>query len=280
MAELLSQLHARYKLNSQPPQHPQRAPSPGMMAVTGCAVGVLMARQLWLIATALDAPSPQPAFNTHPPVRRARLLVAGDSTGVGVGVQHAALSLAGLMGTEFTALEVVNTARSGARVRDTLAQVNTLLLSGERFDVALLFAGGNDVLRFTTPRSLHHAAISALTALKGVATCVVWMGCADMGSAPMLLPPVSWWLGWRSRRTMAWLKQVAAQQDVEFIDFCDRHHTLEFADKPALYFAADGLHPSGAAHRHCFETLKRRLHAMGIRTDAWTANSHPALAST
>ena len=146
-----------------------------VLTETGCAVGALVARQLRLTAAALKVPAPQPAFHSRPRALRARLLVVGDSTGVGDGERHAAHSLAGLMATEFTALETADTAGCAANVGDTLGQVSPMVSSRERFDVARLFAGGNDVLCFTDLQALRQAATHALIALKGVARCVLWI---------------------------------------------------------------------------------------------------------
>ena len=74
-----------------------------VLTETGCAVGALVAGQLWLTAAALNVPALQPAFHSRPRALRARLLVVGDSTGVGDGELHAAHSLAGLVATEFNA---------------------------------------------------------------------------------------------------------------------------------------------------------------------------------
>ena len=123
-------------------------------------------------------------------------------------------------------LESANTAGCAADVGDTLGQVSPLVFSGERFDVARLFAGDNAVSCFTDPQALRQAATHALIALKGVARCVLWI-----------------------------------------------------ADRTAPYFASDGLHPNGAAHRHCLDTLKQRLHRLGVHADAWLAHSHRATAS-
>ena len=95
-----------------------------VLTKTGCAVGALVVRQRWFMAAALKVPAPQPAFLNRPPVPRAHLRVVGDSTGVGGGEFHAAHLLAGLMVTEFTAFEAVNTAGCAANVRDTLGQVS------------------------------------------------------------------------------------------------------------------------------------------------------------
>jgi hypothetical protein len=46
---------------------------------------------------------------------------------------------------------------------------------------------------------------------------------------------------------------------VPFVDFSLPRHSQRFARRPQLYFAADGLHPSAASYRECFEVLCRHV---------------------
>lgn len=199
--------------------------------------------------------------------------MVGDSTGVGTGVVAAECSLPGLLAAEYRRLEIVNDCRSGARVRDTIAQAEAVAGDGERFDVALVLAGGNDVLRMTATSTLKNDASRLLHALKRAADRVVWIGCADIGIAPAVLPPISWWLSWRTHKTMRQLRRVAQRHGADFIDFCDEDHTSRFASDPDTYFAADGVHPSDAAHRTCFMALQLRLRELGVRTETWRSEA-------
>jgi hypothetical protein len=75
------------------------------------------------------------------------VLVVGDSTGVGTGATTPAASIAGLLGAAFPHVSVVNLAVNGARTLDVIMQ-----LAGAapgRYDLVLVHAGGNDVLRRT-----------------------------------------------------------------------------------------------------------------------------------
>lgn len=221
---------------------PMRGPSLGLR-IFSAATGLLALRQAWLIRRAIRLQRRTEPFQARPEPRRARLLLVGDSTGAGAGVACAEGSLAGLLAAEYAQLEVVNRCRSGARIRDTLEQVPAL---GAQGDASRLL----QVLGFSADR-------------------VVWLGCADIGVAPAVLPPVSWWLSWRTRGVMRLLAQVARRHRAEFIDFCDDAHTSRFAAEPGVYFAHDGVHPSSAAYRCCFVALQRRLRVLGVRTDAW-----------
>lgn len=239
--------------------------------LAACATGLLVLRQAWLLAVATRSAGRPVSFEARPRHRVARVLVVGDSTGLGMGAPFPAHSLPGLLAAEFSGLEVVNRCLSGARVGEVAAQVPAPTGRDAPFDLALVLAGGNDVLRPTGARQLRREAEELLLELKGAAKRVVWMGCANLGAAPAILPPLSWWLGFRTRRTMRSIAEVARRQGVEFIDFCDKRHADHFASAPGTYFAADGVHPSGAAYRYCFEALRERLRKLGVPIDAWHA---------
>jgi lysophospholipase L1-like esterase len=194
------------------------------------------------------------------------VLLLGDSTGVGVGAEAAAETLPGLLAAEFPGIEIVNACSSGARVVDTLAQLRAQLRPNEPFDLALVMAGGNDVLKLTTSRDLMTQAQALLSELLPRARQVVWLGSADIGTAPALKPPLNWVFGGLCRHRMKLLGLAVTAAGAEFIDFCAIRHSRMFTDQPQRYFAADGLHPTAASYRHCFEELKRRAPLVALLT--------------
>ena len=98
-------------------------------------------------------PSP-PTLGHAPPRSRRRVLVVGDSTGAGVGSQSFAESVAGRLVKDFPQAEVQNAAVRGATVADVVRHVRNLTPS-HPFDLVLVFAGGNDVIR-RTPWGFFH----------------------------------------------------------------------------------------------------------------------------
>jgi lysophospholipase L1-like esterase len=189
----------------------------------------------------------------------ARVLVLGDSTGVGVGAGAPSSSLPGLLGREFPDVDIVNDCCNGARVADALTQLRARAEAGERYDLLLLFVGGNDVLRLTPWRRLQRDAAELLRQAAPHASRIVWMGSANIGGAPMLSGPLAWWLGWRTGRVMQALRRLALDHGAHFIDFYRPRRLDLFAHWPELYFADDGLHPSAASYRHCYEVLRRQV---------------------
>jgi lysophospholipase L1-like esterase len=200
-----------------------------------------------------------------------RVLVLGDSTGVGVGADRPEESIAGLLARDFPSADVVNISRSGARVAGALAQARGCLRAGRHFDVALLHIGGNDVLHATPMKQLADDIESLLAEMADVATRTVWLGPPNIGVVPLFPPPFSWVFAARSRAATALFARSAAAHGVAFVDFASGEHAARFADRRREHFAVDLLHPNSlsysygyAAARRLFDSLEeqaRRGHA-------------------
>ena len=189
-----------------------------------------------------------------------RLLMVGDSTGTGVGAGTADRSFAGLLARTL-GVPVDNRCANGARVADVAAQLE-VPCDASTYDIVVVLAGGNDALRGTRLARLERGAREVLQRAQRVAENVVWVGCADIGIAPALPPPLSWWLGWRCRRAMRTIGRVARSSGAPFVDFTAAEHSARFRAARRHYFAADGLHPSAAAYRECFEIVMRSVPAI------------------
>lgn len=198
------------------------------------------------------------AFERRLPTARSRILVLGDSTGVGIGATRPEESIAGLLAAELPDADIVNASRSGARVADAVEQARECRRRELHFDVALLHVGGNDVMRSTPVAKLVADSRLLLAELAVVADQTVWLGPADVGSAPLFPPPFSWLFRMRSRRAAAAFAECATAQGAVFVDFASGEHASRFADR-RLHFAVDGLHPSSATYRYGYAAIRRLL---------------------
>jgi lysophospholipase L1-like esterase len=238
----------------------------------GAAQVLLLRRALFNASELREQARP---FEVHPSPHRARVLLVGDSTGVGVGAAAPEQSLPGLLAQRYPGVAIVNTCRNGARVGDVAAALARGEPGTQRFDLALVLLGGNDVVHLTPQRELEQAAAALLHELHWHARHIVWLGSANIGNAPVMLPPLSWWAGRRCRRTMSALAQVARAHGVTFIDFCQPRLDQRFAGAPRTYFARDGLHPSSNSYLECFNVLEQR-----VPLHAWLSGTSRAQAPT
>jgi lysophospholipase L1-like esterase len=185
-----------------------------------------------------------------------RVLILGDSTGVGIGADRPEESIAGLLASDFPDADVVNVSKSGARVADALAQARECLRAGQHFDVALLHVGGNDVMRATPTRKLAEDCRLLLSELAILAHRTVWLGPPNIGVVPLFPPPFSWLFAARSRAASALFARCAAEHGVAFVDFSSGEHAARFTPR-GDHFAADGLHPNSSSYSYGYAAARR-----------------------
>jgi len=130
-----------------------------------------------------------------------------------------------------------------------------------------VLAGGNDVLRWTPLRRLRAQALALQLTLRTRARHVVWAGMANVGRAPLFLPPFSWLLTARTRYVSRLLHRCAQRTGVRFINFFRDAPADPFSARPQLYYGRDGVHPSSAAYAWCYRKLRPAItHALASST--------------
>ncbi|MDZ7590633.1 MAG: SGNH/GDSL hydrolase family protein [Rubrivivax sp.] len=187
----------------------------------------------------------------HTPVQPSlRLLIVGDSTAEGTGATGPQASMAGLLGQAFPRLAIVNRARDGAMFAAVLAQLE----GDEPFDMVLVMAGGNDVVRLRGLQALQADVEAVAKRARQRAGLVVLMPAGNVGNAPFFFAPLSWLMTWRSRQLHAFVEEAAARHGAVFVDLFRESADDPFVQRPELN-AADGLHPSDAGYRVWFGEL-------------------------
>lgn len=181
---------------------------------------------------------------------RVRLLIVGDSTGVGTGASEARDSVAGLLAREFPLLHIENRARDGATLADVVRQLG----GRARFDMVLVQAGANDVIRLRGVQALRDDMEQIATLAHERAGRVVFMPAGNVGNAPFFRAPLSWWMSWRSRQLHRVVRDVAERHGAVYVNLFHERADDPFVAQPGLS-ARDGLHPSSAGYRAWFDAL-------------------------
>lgn len=194
------------------------------------------------------------AFQKDLTAARKRLLVVGDSTGVGTGAERPRDSVAGRLAEILPDVEIVNLARDGARTAELLDQLDKA--SGTPFDAILIQTGGNDILRITSLRRLRASTRALLQAAKKRAGCVVMMSTGDVGAAPAFPWPVDAFYSLRTRKVRGLFLELASRAGIDYVDLYDPGADNPFHANPDMHYARDGLHPSAAGYGLWFEKLK------------------------
>ena len=186
-----------------------------------------------------------------------RILVVGDSTGVGTGSASPELSVPGRLAAHLSASLLINRAKNGAKVGEVTAQF--VDLPHERFDLVLIQAGGNDIIRFTGGVQLRADTQALLRKAHEHGEHVVFMSTGDVGTASIFLPPLGLLYDRRTRAAREIFIETAREENVIYVDLFKEPKDEPFSKDPKRFYAADGFHPSEEGYAIWFEQLKAKL---------------------
>lgn len=232
---------------------PSRRATLSLLAVF--AVATLAGCAAWRIDDAKDLARASEPFQAAPQDATGSLLLVGDSTAVGTGASSPEASVAGLIAREHPRLRIVNRAVDGAKFEAIAAQ---LAADSNRFDVILVLAGGNDVIRLTREERLREAIQQTAVLASARSNNVVFMPSGNAGNAPFFFAPVSWLMTERSQTLHRLVREAAATHNASYVNLYKPAAQDPFAQRPKELHAADGLHPSDAGYRIWYSELNQQ----------------------
>ncbi|MBW0169396.1 MAG: GDSL family lipase [Hydrogenophaga sp.] len=214
-----------------------------VLATSGCTV--------WRIGKAGELARRSEPLQHTPPEATLRLLIVGDSTGVGTGASSPQASLAGLLAQAYPRLQIDNRARDGATFAGVIEQLEA---ATARYDLVLVQAGGNDVIRLRKLDDVRADIERVATLARARGQRVLLMPAGNVGNAPFFFPPASWLMTSRARSLHGFVREAATRHQAAYINLFKDKAKDPFAQQPELN-AADGLHPSDAGYRVWFDEL-------------------------
>jgi lysophospholipase L1-like esterase len=214
-----------------------------VLATSGCTV--------WRIGKAGELARRSEPLQHTPPDATLRLLIVGDSTGVGTGASSPQASLAGLLAQAYPRLQIDNRARDGATFAGVIEQLEA---ATARYDLVLVQAGGNDVIRLRKLDDVRADVERVATLARARGQRVLLMPAGNVGNAPFFFPPASWLMTSRARSLHGFVREAATRHQAAYINLFKDKAKDPFAQQPELN-AADGLHPSDAGYRVWFDEL-------------------------
>ena len=226
------------------------------MAALGAGISMLAGCAPWRIWTTASLANEARPYAAQPAQPTRRILVVGDSTAVGTGASGPLASLPGLIGQRHPAWHIDNLASNGARYADVAQQLER---AAAGYDLVLVLAGGNDVIRFTSEAALRRHITAVVDLARQKAARVVLMPCGNVGHAPFFMPPLSWVISRRSNRLHTLVQEISAARNAHYVRLLKPRDEDPFVARRTELHAADGLHPSDAGYR----TWWRELVAQG-----------------
>jgi lysophospholipase L1-like esterase len=185
-----------------------------------------------------------------------RLLIVGDTTGVGLGGgANTEDSIAGRLAHDFPQGTIETRAELGARIACVRAQLADV---DAGYDAVLITAGGNDILRRTSYGDFRVALEGVINTAREVAPLVIVVNSGNVGGAPLFGWPLSPLLSRRSLQVRRIFVMTCRRMRAQLVNLTFVPRRDPFGRQRELYFAEDGLHPSSAAWEFCYDILKRR----------------------
>lgn len=206
------------------------------------AEGVLAARRTYVSSD--TAPALEGTFGpagTEP----LRLVLLGDSTAAGLGVDRTEETVGGRLATLLgdTGRRVVldGVGVSGSRAADLGTQVSRALLHGTP-DIAVILIGANDATHVTGLDTLGRNLGQAVERLRATGAAVVVGTCPDLGAARAFAQPLRELAARSGRRVAAAQRAAVRRAGGVSVDLAARTGPVFRADPGTL--SEDGFHPS------------------------------------
>lgn len=216
----------------------------GALLVSACAP--------WRLWTSAELARDATPYTAHPHQPTRKILVVGDSTAVGTGAATPAESLPGLIGQHHPQWLIDNLAANGAKFGDVVQQLER---AASGYDLVLVLAGGNDVIRLTPEDTLAPQIQQTVELARQKGQHVVVMPCGNVGHAPFFAPPVSWLMSRRAVALHGMVKVATAAQQVRYVSLLKPKDQDPFISRSKELNAADGLHPSSAGYAEWYREL-------------------------
>ena len=200
------------------------AAATAVLVLGGCAAS--------RISTAAQLARDSEPFQHNPPNATLRLLIVGDSTGVGTGASAPQASLAGLLAQAFPRIRIDNRARDGATFEGVVQQLQA---DSARYDAVLIQAGGNDVIRLRGDDAVR-ADIDRATARAAARADRVWlMPAGNVGNAPFFFPPLSSLMTSRAERLHGFIQAAAKRHGAVYVNLIQAPGNDPFVETHGLH---------------------------------------------
>ena len=238
----------------------------GLLGIGATVFGVLLA-EAKLARRAIgdtEGTPPDPAgtygaSNLRADAEPVRLVLVGDSSAAGFGVETADQTPAAQLARRLSAVldrpvEASSIAQVGAQTADLDQQLDLLLEGDEPPHVAVVMIGANDVTNRVRPAESVRLLAAAVTRLRDASIEVVVGTCPDLGTVRPIRHP----LRLVARR---WSRSLAAGQTIAVVEAGGRSVSLgdllgpEFETRADEMFGPDRFHPSPAGYAAAADAL-------------------------
>lgn len=231
-----------------------------LVVVALVLLAVVLAGEVWLALRREYLPTDDPleldgVFGSGD--SELHLVVVGDSTGAGIGVEDPADAYPSLLATRLAAatgrrVRLTVFALSGARVLDAVDRQAPAAAALDP-DVVFVGIGANDVTHLTSLGDVRERMRDALGILGDTGATVVVAGPPDM-RAPVWHQPLRYLAGVRGRQVADAIEEVARDAGFPVVELAEETGPF-FGRDPDAHFSEDGFHPGPLGYRRWADAI-------------------------
>lgn len=198
------------------------------------------------------------AYEQHPTNPTMRILVAGDSTGVGTGARSPQDSIAGRIGSDFPGAHISNISENGI----TLEVLRNKLYSLPKteYNLIVIQIGSNDVTSFTSKQKVAEELKLVLDYAEEHSEKVIVLTAGNIGLSPVFKFPLSNLITYRTLMVREiFMKEVGERSSVYYVDLFESADDDMFSTDIEKYYAPDYFHPSSEGYGVWYHSVKNFL---------------------
>jgi lysophospholipase L1-like esterase len=194
----------------------------------------------------------------HPNKPDTFILVAGDSTAVGVGSTDNRETIAGRLGQQFPKADITNLGISGARLKDLILTLEQQ--KNKHYDLIVLQIGANDITHFTPYDTIESQLEEVLYLSNQLSPKIILLTSGDVGAARVFRWPLSVILSLRTRHVRdIFMNESSKNASVSYIDLFRDPKDDPFEKDLKRYYAPDSFHLTGAGYGVWYSSIQKKL---------------------
>ncbi|MBA3602092.1 MAG: hypothetical protein H0W50_00235 [Parachlamydiaceae bacterium] len=197
-------------------------------------------------------------YEQHPTNPEMLILVAGDSTAVGVGAIENIKSTAGRLGTQFPNADIKNVGISGAKLKDLL-----LVLQGQKskyYNLIVLQIGANDISHLTPYAEIRRKISEILSIASELSSKIILLTAGDLGRARVFQWPLSSIITSRTLNVREiFIEEASKFRNVSYVDLYLDRNDDPFEKNLTKYYAPDSFHLTGDGYGVWYFFIQKKL---------------------
>lgn len=190
------------------------------------------------------------------------ILVAGDSTAVGIGTTTNSASIAGRLAKEYPQADITNIGVNGAKLQDlqTKLEFQKERFKSHPFDLIVLQIGANDITHFTSKADIKDQLDTVLGIASSMGSKVLLLTSGDVGRAPVFYWPLSSIYSIRTHTVRdIFIEEASKFPNVSYVDlYIDRENDPFEKDK-SKYYSSDLFHVTDDGYGVWYSQLQKFL---------------------